>query len=174
MKKHFSPTSESIEDNYREPSDWTIITALDRVLMLAEDSRLSDEFWTKASRPLEFLKQQLGLTPIQIVILAIMVEKGESISWSGIGDFLDCSRLTIMTYSEEIEGLVEKRWAVHKVAHEMGSRCFGFKLAYGVVTALRNNKAFVPEALEGMTEQQFVERLESHMDKNINDRDSLF
>ena len=49
-------------DNYKEPETWTIITALDRILDKAEDSRLSDEFWASVKNPLAFLRQELGLT----------------------------------------------------------------------------------------------------------------
>ena len=35
------------ETEYKEPDTWTIITAMNRVLELSEDSRLSDEFWEK-------------------------------------------------------------------------------------------------------------------------------
>ena len=39
------------KEEYKEPDTWTIITALDRVLDLAEDSHLSDEFWEAVKNP---------------------------------------------------------------------------------------------------------------------------
>ena len=76
----------------------------------------------------------------------------------------------MMVYSEEIEELVSKRWAIRKGAREMGAFFEGIALSYGVVTALRHNKVFVPEKIDGLTEQQFVDKLESHIEKNMNDR----
>ena len=67
----FSPNE--MKDDFKEPETWTIITALDRILDKAEDSRLSDEFWASVKNPLAFLRQELGLTDIQIVVLAIIV-----------------------------------------------------------------------------------------------------
>ena len=162
------------EDEYKEPDTWTIITAMNRVLELSEDSRLSDEFWEKCKNPLNFLRQELGLTDIQIVVLAIMIEAGEAVSWKRIGNYLNCTRLSIMVYSEEIEELVNKRWLVRRGVHEIGGFYEGFALVRGVVTALRHNKVFVPEKLDGLTEQQFVDKLESHIDKNINDHNIDF
>lgn len=159
-----------IMDEFKEPDTWTIITALDRVLDMAEDSQLSDEFWESVKNPLAFLRQELGLTNIQIVVLAIMIEAGEAVTWKRLGHFLGCSRLSMMVYSEEIEELVSKRWAVRKGAREMGAFFEGIALSYGVVTALRHNKVFVPEKIDGLTEQQFVDKLESHIEKNMNDR----
>lgn len=157
-----------------EPENWTVITALNRVLTLAEDSGLSDEFWNLCSTPLEFLRNELGLTNVQIVVLAIMIESGEGVSWKQLGSFLGCSRLSVMVYSEEIEELVTKRWAVRKRVHEFGGMYEGFGLVHGVITALRHNKAFVPEKIDGLTEQQFVDKLESHVDKNFNDHHADF
>ena len=153
----------------REPETWTIITALNWILEWAEDSKLLDYFWKLVRNPLAFLRKELGLTDIQIVVLAAMVEKGEPVSWRTLGQFFDCSRLTIMTYSEEIEELVEKRWVIRKGCREMGGYFQGFKLAYGVVTALRRNKTFVPEKIDGLTEQEFVDRLETYVSQTRHD-----
>ena len=157
-------------DEFKEPDTWTIITALDRILDMAQDSQLSDEFWESVKNPLAFLNRELGLTNIQIVALAMLIEAGEPMSWKGMGNYLGCSRLSIMVYSEEIEELVAKRWAIRKGVREIGGCFEGFALVRGVITALRHNKPFVPEKIDGLTEQQFVDKLESHVDKNMNDR----
>lgn len=98
------PKLEYGESMMKEPESWTIITALNRVLTLAEDSELSDEFWNQCKNPLAFLNKELGLTNVQIVALAIMIESGDGISWKGLGNYLGCSRLSVMIYSDEIEG----------------------------------------------------------------------
>ena len=155
---------------FKEPDHWTIITALDRILSAAEDSHLSDEFWESVKNPLTFLNKELGLTNMQIVVLAIMIEAGEAVSWKRLGNYLGCSRLSMMVYTEEIEELVDKRWAIRRTIHEFGDSYVGFALVHGVVTALRHNKTFVPEKIDGLNEQQFVDKLENHIEKNMNDR----
>ena len=163
-----------IMDECKEPDTWTIITALDRILDLAQDSQLSDEFWKSVKNPLAFLNKELGLTNVQIVALAMLIEAGEPMSWKSMGNYLGCSRLSIMVYSEEIEELVTKRWAIHKGVHEIGGFFEGIALVRGVVTALRHNKTFVPEKIDGLNEQQFVDKLERHVEKNMNDRNAVF
>lgn len=165
---------QSLIEEFKEPETWTIITALDRVLSLAEGSKLSDEFWTACSEPLDFLRQKLGLTNIQIVVLAILVETGETLTWKDLGNFTNCSRLNIMVYSEEIEELVTKRWVTRKMSRDLYNNSEGYELVSGVVTALRHNTIFVPEKIDGLSEQQFIDRLESHLDKNSSDRDTIF
>ena len=43
----------------KEPDTWTIITALDRILSKAQDSRLSAEFWESVKNPLAYLREML-------------------------------------------------------------------------------------------------------------------
>ncbi len=162
------------KEEYKEPDTWTIITALDRVLDLAEDSHLSDEFWEAVKNPSAFLRKELGMTNMQIVALAMLIEAGESLSWRKMGNFVGCSRLSMMVYSEEIEELVTKRWAIRKGCRDISGYFEGIALAPGVVTALRHNKPFVPEKLDGLTEQQFVDKLESHIEKSMRDHDISF
>ena len=162
------------EPEYKEPDTWTIITALTRVLEQARNSELSDKFWESVKNPLAFLRGELGLTDVQIVVLAMMIEAGEPLSWKKMGNYLHVSRLMMMTYSEEIEELVHKRWLSRSASFELGRNYEGFSLVHGVVTALRHNKPFVPEKIDGLTEQQFVDKLESHIDKNFSDHNVSF
>jgi len=155
-------------DDYKEPESWNIITALDRVLSLSFNSELDKEFWEKSKNPMDFLTKELGLTKIQVVILAILVEEGDALSWRGIGKHLNCSRLTIMTYSEEVEDLVAKRWLVRKVAHEFKGSFEGFAVAQGVVTSLRHNKPFIPEKIDGLDIQTFVDKIDNFIERSIN------
>ena len=160
--------------DFVEPDSWTIISALDRVLSVAEDSELTDQLWEDCKNPLAYLNEVLGLTNMQIVVLAIMVESGKPLCWREIANFLGCSRLSIMVYSDEIEELVSKRWIYRRRIHDLGGFYEGFALSRGIVTALRRNKPFVPERIDGLTEQQFVDKLESHIAKGMNDRNLAF
>ena len=157
------------EPEYKEPDTWTIITALNRVLDQARASELSDKFWASVKNPLAYLRGELGITDIQIVVMAMLIEAGEPLSWKKMGNFLHCSRLQMMTYTEEIEEMVKKRWFVRSFSHEFGNRYEAFALARGLITAMRHNQTFVPEKIDGLTEQQFVDKLESHIDKGMND-----
>ena len=162
------------EPEYKEPDSWTIITALNRVLDQARGSELSDDFWASIKNPLAYLRGVLGITDIQIVVMAMMIEAGEPLSWKKMGNFLHCSRLQMMTYTEDIEEMVKKRWFVRRPSREIGNTFEGFGLVHGVITALRHNQPFVPEKIDGLTEQQFVDKLESHLDKGMNDRGLYF
>ena len=166
--------SEGEGREYQEPVHWTIITALNRVLELAEDSQLSEEFWEKCKKPLAFLRAELGFTDIQIVVLTIMIEAGEPVSWRKLGEYVDCTRLQMMTYTEEIEEMIAKRWIIRRASREMGTLYDGFALVPGVIKALRHNKAFVPEKIDNLSEQQFIDMMVAHVDKNFSDHNTRF
>jgi hypothetical protein len=108
------------EEEYKEPDTWTIITAMNRVLDQARGSELTDEFWETIKNPLAFLRGELGINDIQIVMLAMLIEAGEPLSWKKMGNYLNCSRLQMMTYTDEIEEMVKKRWFVRRATHELG------------------------------------------------------
>ncbi len=155
--------------NKVENQHFTLISALDKVLERARRSTLNDNFWRTNNQPIEFLSEQLEMTKMQVVFLAILIEFGEPMSWKKFGDFLKCSRLSVMVYSDEMEDLVKKRWVIHRIAREGFASCEGFALVPGVVTALRKNEVFVPEKIDGLSEQEFVKKLERHLEKNIRD-----
>ncbi|MDE5880151.1 MAG: hypothetical protein K2H60_00340, partial [Muribaculaceae bacterium] len=155
------PTDECLGKSGLVPADEHpgIIEALDHIQEAARDSKLSDEFWQKCKDNIDYLSGRLGLTRRQVVLVAIMCEVGESMSWRQIGEFLGLSRLKTMTLTPEIENLRDRRWIYQCAAQEM-SGCFqGFKLVYGVITAFRHNQPFVPEKIEGLSLQAFVDRL---------------
>lgn len=168
----------AVDENSEEVGEsrkpWTIISALNRVLELAADSELSDDFWQNSKGPVTFLCDKLGLSKVQVVFLAILVEEGDPMTWRGIGKFLKCSRLSIMTYSDDLEDLVKRRWAYRCGTREMGSIRDAFALTRGVVKALRHNEPFVPEKMDGFDTQGFVDKMEFHLDKMMNTRGMCF
>jgi len=153
-------------NNYEEPDEWTIITALDRIWNLIDEHGLSIELWMYSNGPFTYLTEKLGFNKMQVVFLAILIEAGETLSWKKIGNVLRVSRITMMTYTEDVEDMVKKRWVTRRGTRD---NCQGFALAHGVVTALRHNQTFVPEKIDGLDIQQFVDRLQTHMNKGLSD-----
>lgn len=156
------------EKEYKEPETWTMITALDRVLSQAQNSRLSDEFWESVRNPVSYLTENLELTRIQVVFLAMLIEAGEPMSWKEFGDYLNCSRLSMMIYSEELEKMIAKRWLIRQSMNGFMVLPKGFAVDRGVMSALLLNKKFVPEKIDGLTEQEFVNKLENRVSKHLN------
>ena len=153
------------EEKCQVPKNWDTITALDFIVTESKGSKLNQAFWNCCAEPLSFLEEKLALTKVQIVFLAIMIETGEPISWRGFGKYFSCSRLSVMTYSEEFEELVYKGWVKRRGVFESGQNFQGFALEHGVITALRRNKTFTPKQISGLDILKFCELLEYHIDQ---------
>ncbi len=147
------------DNEYKEPETWTLISALDRVLSVVLEERLSKKFWEKAKNPLDYLTKELDMTGIQVAILAILLENDEPMTWKGIARCVRCSSLSIMKYSDEMDDLVSRRWLVHRNVREFGNYSRGFSLAHGVMSALRENRSFVPEKIDGLELGTFVNKV---------------
>lgn len=141
----------------------TILDALDRIQEEAKDSKLSDEFWAECQESIDFLCEKLNINRVQAVLIAILCEVGESMSWRQLGEYLGLSRLKTMSLTPDVEDLRDKRWIFQCGARDRGTMFQGFKLVYGVVTAFRYNREFVPEQIEGLSLQAFVDRLVKYM-----------
>ena len=141
---------------------FTLITAFDGILKRAEGSELKPSFWRSIKKELDYLKGQLvGLTDFQLVLLAVMIDEGTSMSWKLLGDYFGCSRLSMMMYTDEVDDLIRKRWIRPSGCREDGGWYVGYSLERGVVTAIRHNNPFEPETLEGLTTQQLVDKADN-------------
>ena len=59
-------------------------------------------------------------------------------------------------------------------ARGIGGKFQGFKVVYGVLTALRHNQCFQPPKLDNLKIQEFMDILDSHLDKSMRDNDIDF
>ena len=71
---------EETMDKYKEPDTWTVITALDRILDMAQHSQLSDEFWESVKNPLAFLNKELDSGNARRVRRTDVLERHERLS----------------------------------------------------------------------------------------------
>lgn len=171
----FKMTPEEQTDNYAKikiPEKWGLISSLSYIYQLAENSELSELFWQTARPALDHLKKQLGFSDMQNVILAIIIEEGEAMTWHSLGATLGLTRLQMMTYSDEIDELVEKGWLLRCRVSEISGNRKAFRLVYGVIEAIRHEKPYKPRDLSNLTLKEFMEVLTSHVDRFVGDRSS--
>lgn len=147
----------------------TIIDALDTIQQRANKSKLCVEFWESCDNEISYLCEVLDLNRNQVVLVAILSEVGEALSWRHLGDFLGLSRLKAMAFTSDIEDLKRKRWVYQCAAHERSGMFDGIKLTRGVINAFRHNEKFEPEVIEGLSEQAFVDRLTRYINNEGDD-----
>ena len=136
-----------MNDNY------TFITALNEVLYEVKDSGLNEEFWVNAEKPLDYLYDKLGLTGMQAVLLAILIEIGEATTWRMFGNFISCPRMSVMAYAEELDALVKRRWVGKKFSKKHGDE---FIVYDEVIEALSRGEVYEPDKCENYTVGKFI------------------
>ena len=148
------------------PEIMTVVNALDCILTVVENSEMDDGLWHALEAPLTYLREITGLTDGQLLLLALLMEAEEVVTWKHMAKFIGCTRLKIMSLSDEMEDLIEKRWVQETNKSDFGEHYKGYKLMYGVADALRHNKTFRPEPIENLTEQQLIDKVRNRI-KNI-------
>jgi len=122
-----------------------VVTALIEIIKQSKDSHLSDEFWQSCEAPLAYLRSQLGLTNIQIVFVAILLENDYAMVWSDFASHLDITNFEVRTYANEMDELVNKGWLIPCQGDISYRDEMGYKLVPEAVATLLNNQVFVPE-----------------------------
>lgn len=142
-------------------ADWTIVDAFNVINLHAPKSRLGNELFVKCAEAFNYLKEQIGLSAVQSVVVAMLIEEGKEMTTRQMGKVLGLSNLSMMTYHNELEELFTKRWVLHAKIFERGEQ-EGYRLADGVVKAIRENRVFEAEVLECEDSQRLVEKLAQH------------
>jgi succinate dehydrogenase flavin-adding protein (antitoxin of CptAB toxin-antitoxin module) len=93
----------------------------------------------------------------------MLIEEGKPMSFLQMGKTLGLTRLSMMTYFDDLEELFRMRWLQHRGAQEHDGMYDGYALARGVVSAIRENRPFKPEVLECEDTQEFVDKLAEHI-----------
>lgn len=153
-------------------AEWNIVKAFKAINAHAPKSRLEGELFVRCAEAFRYLSDTMGLTAVQCVIIAMLIEHGNPLTLRQMGKGLGLSYLSMMTYHEDIEGLFRSRWINHRNVFERGERFEAYALAKGVVEAVRENRPFEAEKLECVDSQAFVEKLAFHFKRGIQGSDN--
>ena len=84
-----------------------ILEALETIVENVADSKLSDDFLKNNHDVITYASKRLGLTPKQVVFLALFVDRNDeqSISLTKIAQFIGCRPMHLLRMVTEIEGL---------------------------------------------------------------------
>ena len=75
----------------------TLLKAFELLLDMAENSKLAPSLFTRAKKLTDFIGRKLGLTPIQAVLLAIILngDRDERVELGQISRMLGCNNLRL-------------------------------------------------------------------------------
>ena len=88
----------------------TLLQAIDKVVELAEDSKMSEEFMLKAAPEISLLAESFGITERQAVLFCVCMEKGpRRVDYDDLASYLDLNKIGVLSYASDIDALVRRR-----------------------------------------------------------------
>ena len=94
----------------KKNKEMTLLQAIERVVELAEDSKLSKEFMKKAKAEIQLLAKSYGVTEKQAVLFCVCMEKGpRRVDYDDLASYLDLNKIGVLSYASDIDALVRRR-----------------------------------------------------------------
>lgn len=134
----------------------TLLSAIEQIVEQAENSALSEKFFSNVAQPIAHLGQWLGLNPQQAVMLALCANFfNEWNTLSEFAEYVDCKRLQMLHYAPALNEL-RKRHLI-KIATRHNSE--QYRITVNALRAIQNNEPPQSVKLQGLTITEFFARL---------------
>ena len=145
-----------MEKKENETTD--LLMAFEQIVEMAEDSQLSDEFYRKADKYINYVSAKLDLTKKQSVMLALFVNRSyeECIQMEELSKHVKCSTVRILRYMNDIDELVKKEFIRCRRSKEKIS----YRVPFELLEAAKNNEKFIPKKYTGLSCQELFGVLE--------------
>ena len=125
----------------------TLLQAIEHVVELAEDSKMSKEFMKKAKTEIQFLAKSYGITERQAVLFCVCMEKGpQRVDYHDIASHLDMKKISVLSYASDIDALVRRRLLKYRDVKEEDD----FDIPTVVIRGLKHNEAYQLPQLKGL------------------------
>ena len=90
--------------------DMTLLQAVERVVEVAEDSKMSKEFMKKAKTEIQLLAKSFGITERQAVLFCVCMEKGpRRVDYDDLASYLALNKICVLSFASDIDALVRRR-----------------------------------------------------------------
>lgn len=132
--------------------EMTMLFAINCLVVLSEDSELSEEFLKAADVYIKRVAGGLELSAMQVVLFSVIMEKdaaGRKVDLDDVANFLRCNNVLLLQYQADIDELV-KRGFICRCRNEEwnSSREIRYIVPREVIEALTKNQKFVPQSLK--------------------------
>ena len=143
----------------------SVLESFEYIVELAEDSNLDSDFFDKASTHVKYASRKLKLTAMQVVLLAMFVDRSEDsrIMISEIARYAGCRTTKILRLSDDIDILE----SMHYLRASRSRKSLSYRVPGAVLKSLRKNQPYIHEAEPVLDTQTFFDRF----DKLMNEKD---
>ena len=117
----------------------TLLQAIEKVVELAEDSKMSEEFMLKAAPEICLLAESYGITERQAVLFCVCMEKGPNrVDYDDLASFLDLNKIGVLSYASDIDALVRRRLLKFRDVKDEDD----FDIPAVVIRSLKHNEVY--------------------------------
>ena len=143
-----------------------LLTAIEQIVEKARDSKLSPEFYRKASRYIKYVSDKLDLTKEQSVMLALFMNRSDDnrIRISELSEDVACSTIHILRYMNDID-VLENREFVRCCRDIHGYRkSISYRVPFDVIEAMKRDEKYAPRKCTDLTCQELFGEFEELFD----------
>jgi len=146
--------------------EMTLLHAMERVVELSRDSKLSKEFFRKAKAEIKLLADSYGITELQAVLFCVCMEKGpRRVDYDDIANHLDLNKIKVLGYASDIDALVRRRLLKYRDVKDEED----FDIPTIVVRMLKHNEVYQLPKLKDLDCPELFEVLEDWFEDLRND-----
>ena len=161
--KKTTKAAKSVKTNTKFP---TLLEAIERVVELSKDSKMSNDFLLAASPEIGLLADSYGITEQQAVLFCICMERGpRRVDYDDFARHLDMSNIRVLSYASDIDALVHRRLLRYRDVNDEDS----FDVYLPVIKALKRNEAYQLPPRKGLDCNELFDQLNMLYDDLSND-----
>ena len=144
----------------------TLLEAIERVVELSKDSKMSNDFLQNASPEIGLIADSYGITEQQAVLFCICMERGpRRVDYDDFAQHLDLSNIRVLSYASDVDALIRRRLIRYRNVHDEDS----FDVNQSVIKALKRNEAYQLPTRTGLDCNDLFEQLNMLFDDLDND-----
>ena len=141
----------------KKNKEMTLLQAIERVVELAEDSKLSKEFMKKAKTEIQLLAKSYGITERQAVLFCVCMEKGpRRVDYDDLACYLDLNKIGVLGFASDIDALVRRRLLRYRDVKDEDD----FDIPTVVIRCLKHNEVYQLPKRKGLDCGELFELLD--------------
>ena len=138
MEKKTSTRKKTVKNELKKNLP-TLLQAIERVVELSRNSKMSDEFMLEAAPEISLLTNSYGITERQAVLFCICMEKGpRRVDYDDLASHLDMNRISVLGYAADIDALVRRRLLKFRDVKDEDD----FDIPTAVIRCLKHNEVY--------------------------------
>ena len=145
--------------------EMTLLQAIERVVELSEDSKMSKEFMRKAKPEIQLLAKSYGITERQAVLFCVCMEKGpRRVEYDDLASYLDINKISALGFASDIDALVRRRLLKYRDVKDEDD----FDIPTAVIRCLKHNEVYQMPRRTGLDCAEMFELLDQWFE-DLND-----